>query len=68
MHRSAMVTLLPPAPWGDVGPFEATVGLHGYLRCFGCDVGLLAGRTTQGAVILCCSRCKRIVDARRLDS
>lgn len=63
---TTILAVLRHPPYGDVGPFEATVGPHAYLSCWVCGRQLLAGTTATGAVILACRGCARIADARRI--
>jgi len=57
----------PVAPHGDVGEVEITdVDRHPYLRCYRCSRSLAWGVTLQGALILGCGICQRILDERRV--
>lgn len=61
------VILLPKVPaYGDVGPFEATMSVHDYLRCYACGAPILGGRTTRGAIIFGCPVCHVVADVRRI--
>jgi hypothetical protein len=54
------------APYGDVGAVEIVADRHPYLVCSLCGTPVWLGQTGEGATVLVCHTCKRILDARRV--
>ena len=64
--RTRLPIIIPPVPpYGDEGPFEAIIEPHPYLLC-ACGHRLWEGETFDGAWVLACRACQRIVDERRV--